>query len=136
MTEHPSKRKWREANRERLKAQNRAYYQANKAIWAERARRRRYGDHVQRLWEEQEGRCGNPACRKQLGTGQRGFDVDHDHRCCLGGNTPTCGHCVRGLLCRDCNGSLRSMTPELLRGLADYLEAHPLKPKDQMRFEV
>jgi hypothetical protein len=132
-----SNRKWREANRERLRAQSRAYYQANKELWSERARRRKYGDHVERLWGEQEGRCANPACRKALGTGKRGFHVDHDHRCCPGdSNAVTCGRCVRGLLCADCNESLRSMTPDLLRGLADYLEAHPLKPRDQMRLDL
>lgn len=114
---------------------DRQYYLRNKERRAVQMRRWRYGDHIERLWDEQDGRCANPACRKELGTGQRGFQVDHDHRCCPGRNVPTCGQCTRGLLCADCNESLRSMSPELLRGLADYLEAHPLKPRDQMRFE-
>lgn len=33
--------------------------------------------------------------------GHRKLDVDHDHKCCPDG--PTCGQCVRGLLCRSCN---------------------------------
>ena len=117
--------------RDRDKA--RQYYEANKDLYAAKARRWRYGDQIERLWAEQEGRCANTACRKQLGSGKRGFHVDHDQRCCPSrGNTPTCGRCVRGLLCADCNESLRSMSPDLLRGLADYLDAHPLKPRDQM----
>jgi hypothetical protein len=116
---------------------DRRYYQANKELLAAKARRRRYGDVVERLWVEQGGRCANLACRKELGSGKRGFHVDHDHRCCAGdSNTKTCGRCVRGLLCAACNETMRSMTPDLLRGMADYLEAHPLKPKDQMRLDL
>lgn len=33
-------------------------------------------------------------------------NVDHDHRCCRGGGEPTCGNCVRGLLCHACNVAL------------------------------
>lgn len=48
--------------------------------------------------------------------------VDHDHRCCPRGHY-SCGKCVRGLLCSQCNaaaGMLRD-DPALARSLADYL---------------
>jgi hypothetical protein len=48
--------------------------------------------------------------------------VDHDHSCCPG--TYTCGECVRGALCGDCNkaiGLLRDNT-DTMKNLMYYLE--------------
>lgn len=50
--------------------------------------------------------------------------VDHDHNCCSNG--PSCGKCVRGLLCDLCNrgiGALRD-SPDNLRRAALYLEGY------------
>ena len=56
--------------------------------------------------------------------------VDHDHNCCGyaegSRDVKTCGKCIRGVLCKDCNtaeGLLHS-NPELTRRLADYIERH------------
>lgn len=47
--------------------------------------------------------------------------VDHDHTCCPSGSS--CGKCIRGLLCVDCNRGLGSFRddPALLRAAAVYL---------------
>lgn len=48
--------------------------------------------------------------------------VDHDHSCCPGG--ASCGECVRGLLCSNCNiaaGMLRD-DPDTARAMVKYLE--------------
>ena len=49
------------------------------------------------------------------------FSVDHDHSCCPG--KMSCGSCVRGLLCRNCNvgiGSLRD-DPQIITAALEYL---------------
>lgn len=49
--------------------------------------------------------------------------VDHDHSCCNAARS--CGECVRGILCGNCNNMLgHGKTPETLRAGADYLERH------------
>lgn len=52
---------------------------------------------------EQDGACalcGSTEPRSKAGV----FEVDHDHRCCP--SHITCGTCIRGLLCRNCNCKL------------------------------
>lgn len=69
--------------------------------------------------EEQNGVCF--LCESECATGSR-LSVDHDHSCCPGPRS--CGKCIRGLLCKRCNGGLGSLNddPELLRKAAKYLE--------------
>lgn len=65
---------------------------------------------------------------RELRQGMRGTSVmvtrvDHDHRCCPG--SKTCGKCVRGLLCSDCNlllGKARDDEKILLKAVG-YLRA-------------
>ena len=50
--------------------------------------------------------------------------IDHDHSCCPGAVIESCGECVRGVLCRNCNAAegLLKSDPSLVRALADYIE--------------
>lgn len=52
----------------------------------------------------------------------RRMDLDHDHTCCPG-DAESCGACVRGLLCGNCNKALGLLKDDLgrIEGLADYL---------------
>lgn len=57
--------------------------------------------------------------------------VDHDHNCCptKGGYIKTCGECVRGILCNDCNlglGNFKDNPDALLEAYA-YLMGSKVK---------
>lgn len=61
------------------------------------------------LISKQDGKCA--ICESAP---ESTFCVDHDHGCC--GDGKTCGRCIRGLLCRECNtrlGSFESFLPEM-----------------------
>jgi len=63
--------------------------------------------------------------RRDVHSGQKrtALVVDHDHECCPG-DSPSCGLCVRGLLCGQCNmaiGLLGESIPRI-RGALEYLE--------------
>lgn len=53
---------------------------------------------IDEMFEKQSGTCG--ICPKSLGDT---WVVDHDHKCCNIKGQKTCGDCVRGLLCSQCN---------------------------------
>lgn len=54
------------------------------------------------------------------GPGKR-FHVDHDHTCCP--RVGSCGNCIRGLLCGNCNAAIGLLgeDPKRLLAAADYL---------------
>lgn len=84
------------------------------------ARAWRYGldpEDVERMIHAQGGLCA--ICPARLADG---YCVDHDHACCPG--VKTCGACVRGLLCQECNrlvGKLES-NPERLTKMLGYMK--------------
>jgi len=65
--------------------------------------------------------CGGPEPNKSR------FSVDHDHMCCPG--RKSCGKCVRGLLCRQCNTGIGNLgeSPDTLRAAIEYLEESMIK---------
>lgn len=73
-----------------------------------------------RLMELQGGACA-------ICGGKRAYrlNIDHDHSCCPG--KTSCGECVRGLLCRNCNKILALLKDDAktFRSMADYLENWP-----------
>lgn len=87
-----------------------------------------YGITEERYWalyELQGRKCY--ICRRATGKTKH-LAVDHDHLCCP--DTPTCGRCNRGLLCRGCNrdvlGHLRDSIEALQRAI-DYLTDPPAR---------
>lgn len=81
---------------------------------------------VENLYMTQNGLC--PICNKQLEnpaleeTVRFSMSIDHDHACCPGDTT--CGNCIRGLLCRDCNLMIGHAKDNLdtLKKAVEYLE--------------
>lgn len=57
-------------------------------------------EEYQCLWDLQG--CGCAVCGKT--SCPKPFHIDHDHACCRGENS--CGMCVRGICCQDCNARL------------------------------
>lgn len=76
------------------------------------------------LLKTQNGRC---AICFSNDPGARMWNVDHDHGCCSGSRS--CGKCVRGLLCFNCNGLLGKAkdNTEILNSAIMYLGVRCLK---------
>lgn len=73
----------------------------------------------------QNGACAVCFVSFDKDTPSRGAHVDHDHACCsVAGRS--CGECVRGLLCSDCNTLLARAkdSEEILAAAIRYLSAN------------
>lgn len=116
-------RTYREKNREAINAKARAAY--DPALTSARNRAFKFGlspEETQRRFDEQGGRCylgGEPIDLDA----PRGYYVDHAHWCCPGRNT--CGKCVRGLTCNNCNVGAGGFgdDPDRMRRAADAMDA-------------
>jgi hypothetical protein len=95
---------------------------------------KRYGlsvDDLTTMYETQGGGCA--ICNKSIPNpteeGAKRFitSIDHNHACCP--TETSCGTCVRGLLCRDCNLMLGHAKDDLetLKKAVNYLELNSLK---------
>ena len=108
----------------------RTYYMAHREEHAARSRKNKYGitaeQYAERL-REQGGVCAicrQPETSKYASGMTKALAVDHDHSCCVGQGS--CGKCLRGLLCSNCNTALARMRddPNILRAAAGYLESY------------
>lgn len=86
---------------------------------------RRYGitpEQYAQIKAAQGGKCA--IC--QVATGDaKSLAVDHDHRCC--DRSGSCGKCVRGLLCSNCNNMLAFArdNPDVFGRAMNYLTIPP-----------
>lgn len=119
---------YREENRERNNRVIKEWYA--RTGWEQRLTKQ-YG--VPKGWYEstlkkQGGGCA--ICGAPPPEGKRLY-VDHDRSCCESdakSNQPTCGNCVRGLLCSPCNVSLGHVErPEWFRKAMRYIEQEESK---------
>ena len=60
-------------------------------------------------------------CKRNRSEFKKNFAVDHDHSCCPG--KKSCGKCIRGLICFDCNIAIGHFkeNPEIIKNAYDYL---------------
>lgn len=117
------KRAYNTTNREARSARDRAYRAANPHVKHNNDLRANYGmtlDGYNAMLADQGGICANVGCGT-IHTNEKRLHVDHDHSCC--DERPTCGKCVRGLICRNCNAALGLARddPDRLLGLVQYL---------------
>jgi hypothetical protein len=115
--------KYREKNRAAINAKARAAY--NPAVDSQRSRKWKFGlspEETLRLFTGQRGRCYMGGEPLNLDA-PRGYFVDHARWCCPG--SKSCGRCVRGLTCNNCNVGAGHFSddPARLRHAADAIEA-------------
>lgn len=82
---------------------------------------RKYGLSVEdfdRMEKEQDGKCA--ICGNPEPDGRR-LSVDHNHNCCPG--KESCGKCVRGLLCFQCNARIWILDSDLLEAATAYIDS-------------
>lgn len=87
----------------------------------------------QKMYDDQDGVCS--ICGGDgIGSGRwDSLHVDHDHSCCPGKGTMTCGECNRGLLCSKCNtmlGLVQDDEDRLLSAI-NYLQTWKLKTRGE-----
>jgi hypothetical protein len=121
-------KKYVEANKDKLRTKNRIFkLQKNFNITIEQ---------YSWLLAQQSGLCflcEQPETRIDPRTGLlMNLAVDHDRRCCSG--IKSCGECIRGLLCTDCNTCLGKLEckPKMIEkfNLNQYINRRPLEKYD------
>jgi hypothetical protein len=114
---------------------SREWQQANKEQQRNSQRRRNLKKHgitieqYEELFNQQNGVCaicaGPPTGPGAIhGT----LNIDHDHSCCSGAFS--CGKCIRGLLCGNCNTAIGLLKDniEVVYIVANYLENNGTRP--------
>jgi hypothetical protein len=72
------------------------------------------------MFNQQGGKC--KICNFEEMSHKSRLSIDHDHSCCPGYNS--CGKCIRGLLCSNCNMFLGNAKDDIkiLQAAIDYLK--------------
>lgn len=105
-------------------------YVKDKSIWSSMKYRYAMGrEDYEHMFAEQNGCCaicGEPeTCLNSDGVTIKRLSIDHDHKCCSG-ERASCGKCIRGLLCANCNRGIGYLKddPNLLLTAAAYVMAN------------
>lgn len=91
-------------------------------------RLRNYGitqEQFDAMFEAQGKRCKICGRTTPGGTGAGGWHVDHDHACCSA-RKRSCGKCLRGILCSNCNVGIGNLQddPEIILAALQYVLAY------------
>lgn len=86
---------------------------------------RKYGitlEQYHQMLEDQNYSC--KICGLKESTYRKRLSIDHDHACCPG--VKSCGKCIRGLLCHQCNAGLGSAKDDvkILQKMIEYLNGN------------
>ena len=110
----PEQKKERASQEKKYRANNRGHYRALEFA----KEMKKYGTTVEWYRDKLIEQCGVCVICNHLshhhGTLQR-LQVDHSHACC-NIKTKSCGKCLRGLLCADCNIRLAPVEDVLKQG--------------------
>ena len=111
------------------KAQKAAYDAAFYADPVRKARQMAQMEHYRHTQVEKRANRPRPSVCDACGQPPKHYALhfDHDHRCCPGIASTSCGQCFRGWLCADCNKTLGMVQddPARLQALIDYLKRAP-----------
>lgn len=119
-------REWRMVNPEKEREAQRKWYASNREKSLDKNLRCKYGlplADYRAMLAAQGGVCAIASCGS-VPTDEKRLQVDHDHACCPG--YKSCGKCVRGLICAQCNQALGFASDNVSRllGMVDYLNSH------------
>lgn len=98
-------------NPDKLNSDAKIIYAKNRKNWK---RHRLTEEQYSKLLNKYDGKCHSCKDRKAI-------NIDHDHNCCPG--SFSCGKCVRGILCSQCNTALGLLSDDLqkIKGLLKYI---------------
>jgi hypothetical protein len=107
----------RNAKAREAKRRNPRSYERRKKEWL-KSLYKMTPEHYDQLLLSQNNVCA--VCQQECKT-TRGLAVDHDHKCCPGNKS--CGKCIRGLLCSNCNRAIGMLQEDIsiLNRAIEYL---------------
>lgn len=123
-------KKWHDANKERTSRNSKAWAKAHPERVDANSHKRKLKLHYNLTPADYDRKlslqggvceiCGRPEKRTMKGRPMR-LAVDHSHACCA--TNKSCGNCVRGLICHNCNMLLgyAEEKPETLLAAVEYL---------------
>lgn len=113
---------WLEENPDRYKETQSLYTERHKTFNI-RSKHNLSTEGFENMLSQQNYCCASCENEFDLGALHK-IHVDHDHKCC--NDKASCGKCIRGLLCSQCNtaAGLMKDDPVKLRLLASYLEKY------------